>query len=69
MFILQYEPVERQTTADFLVAVPDPNGRIPRPGAVRLPQTASEFAEYFTNSVLGPLNRGSAQDYFSDFVW
>ncbi len=60
--------MNRQTTADFLVAVTDPNGRIPRPGVVRLPQTATEFAEYFKNSDFGHLNRQEVQDYISEFV-
>ncbi|KAH9920627.1 pleiotropic drug resistance ABC transporter [Fomitopsis serialis] len=38
-----YEPANRQTTADFLVAVTDPNGRIPHPGRSLLaPRTAIE---------------------------
>ncbi len=66
--IFRYKPVNRQTTADFLVVVTDPNGRITRPGALRPPQTASEFVKYFKNSDLGHLNRGEVQDYISTFV-
>lgn len=60
--------MERQTTADFLVTVTDPNGRVARPGLYRPPQTATEFAEYFKNSDLGRLNRQNIQDYMSEFV-
>lgn len=63
-----YEPANRQTTADFLVSVTDPNGRILRPGSVRPPQTATEFAEYFRNSELGKLNRQEIEEYTVAFV-
>ncbi len=58
----------RQTTADFLVAVTDPNGRITRPGAKRPPQTATEFAKYFKYSALGNLNQQEVQAYISERV-
>ncbi|KXN87477.1 ABC transporter G family member 15 [Leucoagaricus sp. SymC.cos] len=52
-----YEPAHRQTTADFLVAVTDPNGRTTRPGVIQPSQAATEFANYFKNSKFGKLNR------------
>ncbi|EPS96974.1 hypothetical protein FOMPIDRAFT_1025183 [Fomitopsis schrenkii] len=59
-----YQPANRQTTADFLVAVTDPNGRIPRPGQTLLtPRTASEFADYFKNSLLSDMNRQDMEQY------
>ncbi|KAH9922740.1 P-loop containing nucleoside triphosphate hydrolase protein [Fomitopsis serialis] len=60
-----YEPANRQTTADFLVAVTDPNGRIPRAGfsGPPPPRSADEFAAYFKNSKLGRLNRDDMRRY------
>ncbi|KZT66729.1 hypothetical protein DAEQUDRAFT_714433 [Daedalea quercina L-15889] len=60
-----YEPANRQTTADFLVATTDPNGRIPRADYHGLPppRTADEFATYFKNSETGRLNREDMQRY------
>ncbi|KAG5644207.1 hypothetical protein DXG03_008870 [Asterophora parasitica] len=58
-----YEPANRQTTPDFLVAVTDPNGRIPRPSYGPLPRTASEFAEHFLRSSRGEQNRDDIQLY------
>ncbi|KAF8069062.1 pleiotropic drug resistance ABC transporter [Lyophyllum atratum] len=63
-----YEPANRQTTADFLVSVTDPNGRIQRPGLNSVPRTADEMAEYFKNSPLGLANREDMDDYMSKFV-
>jgi len=64
-----YEPANRQTTADFLAAVTDPNGRTLRPGfESRAPRTATEFAEYFKNSEYGELNRQDIEDYNNEFV-
>lgn len=73
---LGYEPAHRQTTADFLVAITDPNGRIPRtvPGAPPppfsspAPTTAAEFAEAFAHSELGRLNREDVEAYRAEFV-
>ncbi|KAI0649902.1 pleiotropic drug resistance ABC transporter [Trametes meyenii] len=64
-----YEPANRQTTADFLVAVTDPNGRIVRKGfEQRVPRTATEFAEYFRRSEFAALNREDMESYRNDFV-
>ncbi|KAF5334859.1 hypothetical protein D9758_014292 [Tetrapyrgos nigripes] len=74
---LGYEPANRQTTADFLVAVTDPNGRIPRsPSSVipieehipPAPRTAAEFAAYFQNSRFAELNRNEIEAYKKEFV-
>ncbi|KZT65216.1 hypothetical protein DAEQUDRAFT_716908 [Daedalea quercina L-15889] len=60
-----YEPANRQTTADFLVAITDPNGRIPRAGFAGPPppRTADEFSVYFKTSEMGRLNRADMQRY------
>ncbi|TFK38228.1 pleiotropic drug resistance ABC transporter [Crucibulum laeve] len=58
-----YEPVNRQTTPDFLVAVTDPNGRIPRAGFSNIPRTAVEFADHFQKSRAGELNREEIRTY------
>ena len=52
-----YEPANRQTTSDFLVAVTDPQGRFPRPGMSNIPRTAEEFAAYFQKSDIASANR------------
>ncbi|KIY47084.1 pleiotropic drug resistance ABC transporter [Fistulina hepatica ATCC 64428] len=60
---LGYKPANRQTTADFLVAVTDPNGRIPRAAEDTdfvthpVPRTAQEFADHFVTSEMGRRNR------------
>ncbi|KAF5363146.1 hypothetical protein D9758_008368 [Tetrapyrgos nigripes] len=72
-----YEPANRQTTADFLVAVTDPNGRIPRSPSSTIPiealmapapKTSAEFASYFQTSHLAELNRNEIQAYKQEFV-
>lgn len=65
---LGYEPANRQTTADFLVAVTDPNGRIPRAGVLSLPRTAAEFADHFKKSSLGHANMNDMNSYRAEFV-
>ncbi|KDQ56615.1 hypothetical protein JAAARDRAFT_131673 [Jaapia argillacea MUCL 33604] len=62
-----YEPAYRQTTADFLVAVTDPNGRTTHPGT-NPPRTAAEFASHFLQSPLGALNRSSIESYRSSVL-
>ncbi|PPQ74645.1 hypothetical protein CVT26_005690 [Gymnopilus dilepis] len=63
-----YEPANRQTTADFLVAVTDPNARIPRAGISNQPRTAAEFAEYFLKSEQGKANAQELDEYLNQFV-
>lgn len=67
-----YQPANRQTTPDFLVAVTDPNGRIPRtdidPGAGPVPRTADEFANYFIKSDVARDNRRDMQLYKDAFI-
>ncbi|KAK7045764.1 ATP-binding cassette transporter snq2 [Paramarasmius palmivorus] len=65
-----YEPANRQTTADFLVAVTDPNGRIPRADLQlsSVPRTAEEFAAYFRISDIAEDNRAAVKAYRQDFV-
>ncbi|KAK7025542.1 ATP-binding cassette transporter snq2 [Paramarasmius palmivorus] len=65
-----YEPANRQTTADFLVAVTDPNGRIPRADLQlsSIPRTAEEFAAYFRISDIAEDNRAAIKAYRRDFV-
>lgn len=65
-----YEPANRQTTADFLVAVTDPLGRIERPGhgLGQLPRTGPEFAAHFAQSALGDANRADMESYKHEFV-
>ena len=64
-----YEPANRQTTPDFLVAVTDPNARIAREGyESRVPRTADEFAEYYLKSNVWLLNQEDMDNYLSEFV-
>ena len=65
---LGYEPANRQTTADFCVAVTDPLSRIQRQGALNVPRTAAEFASAFLASELGQLNKHDIQDYMHAHV-
>lgn len=46
-----YECPQRQTTADYLTSLTNPEERVVRPGYEgRVPQTAYEFSEYWRNS-------------------
>ncbi|KAI0930785.1 hypothetical protein AcV7_004877 [Taiwanofungus camphoratus] len=64
-----YEPANRQTTADFLVAVTDPSGRIVRSGfESRAPRNAIEFADYYKKSDIAQLNREDMESYRKEFV-
>ncbi|KAJ6552975.1 pleiotropic drug resistance ABC transporter [Mycena capillaripes] len=63
-----YVPANRQSTADFLVAVTDPAGRTARSGAVNIPRTADEFVTYFKASPIGQLNREDMAVYRQEFV-
>ncbi|KAF4618528.1 hypothetical protein D9613_009700 [Agrocybe pediades] len=66
-----YEPANRQTTPDFLVAVTDPNARIPRadytPSRPR-PRTAAEFAQYFLDSDIGRASKEEQREYLDEHV-
>lgn len=64
-----YEPANRQTTADFLVAVTDPNGRNVRKGFEKTaPRTADEFAAYFRESEAAQINKEDMDSYHHEFV-
>ncbi|KIJ14869.1 hypothetical protein PAXINDRAFT_169539 [Paxillus involutus ATCC 200175] len=64
-----YEPQNRQTTPDFLVAATDPSGRKVRGGCEgTVPRTADDMASYFKKSTLGQLNRSSLDSYLSLYV-
>lgn len=64
-----YEPANRQTTADFLVAVTDPHGRTVRAGfEARAPRTAAEFAAHFAQSALARANLEDVAAYKREFV-
>ncbi|KAL1743665.1 ABC-2 type transporter-domain-containing protein [Schizophyllum fasciatum] len=66
-----YVPVTpRQTTADFLVSVTDPAGRVLREGVdpASVPRTADDFAVAFKRSALGQANRDDMASYRADFV-
>ncbi|KAI0076391.1 pleiotropic drug resistance ABC transporter [Panus rudis PR-1116 ss-1] len=64
-----YQPADRQTTADFLVSVTDPNGRIIREGYEhRVPRTADEFVQYYKNSEIAEINSRDIDLYKAEFV-
>lgn len=57
-----FEPQNRQTTPDFLVAVTDPNGRKIRPGhQSSVPRTSQELASRFIASDLGRQNQDAIE--------
>ncbi|KAG8789944.1 hypothetical protein FRC12_013096 [Ceratobasidium sp. 428] len=59
-----WQPVERQTTADFLVAITDPIARAPRLGwENRVPRTAEEFAKRWIESAEGRANHANAEHF------
>lgn len=71
-----YQPIPRQTTPDFLVAVTDPNGRSrvkeeDRPVEKRghpIPQTAAEFADYYKRSEVRQRNIEDMESYKKEHV-
>ena len=64
-----YEPANRQTTPDFLVAVTDPNARVAREGYEnRVPRTADEFVEYYRKSGVWKVNQEDMDAYLNEFV-
>ncbi|PPQ81326.1 hypothetical protein CVT25_015082 [Psilocybe cyanescens] len=63
-----YEPANRQTTADFIVAVTDPKARKLRAGFTNQPRTAAEFAEYFLKSSQGQANKTEIREYLDNQV-
>jgi ATP-binding cassette, subfamily G (WHITE), member 2, SNQ2 len=63
-----YEPANRQTTADFLLAVTDPNGRTSRPDVKSIPRTAVEFEKHFQLSPLSQVNKADMESFRKEFV-
>lgn len=64
-----YQPANRQTTPDFLVAVTDPNARMARVGyETRVPRTADEFVEYYRASNIWQINQRDMSAYLTEFV-
>ena len=64
-----YQPANRQTTPDFLVAVTDPNARIARKGYdSRVPRTPDEFAEHYRQSNVWQINQEGMDAYLHEFV-
>ena len=64
---LGYEPAHRQTTPDFLVAVTDPNARIPRQIDTPIPRAAADFAAAFLTSTTGQNNKEQILTYRAEF--
>ena len=64
-----YQPANRQTTPDFLVAVTDPNARVAREGYEnRVPKTPDEFVEYYHESNIWQINQNDMDTYLNEFV-
>ena len=64
-----YQPANRQTTPDFLIAVTDPNARTARKGYEnRVPRTADEFVEHYRKSNIWQINEEDMDAYLSEFV-
>ncbi|KAN0061301.1 ATP-binding cassette transporter snq2 [Thecaphora frezii] len=61
-----FQRYNRQTTADFLVACTDVNGREVREGyEARAPRTAEEMAHYWRESKQGQANRREVEEYLA----
>lgn len=64
-----WQPLNRQTTPDFLVAVTDPAGRTPLPGYEnRVPRTADEMAAAFMRHPLAEENRQDIAEFLAKNV-
>lgn len=64
-----YEPFDRQTTADFLVGVTDPNARKIREGFSGVPpRSAQEMATYFKSSGFAERSRSDIESYYATSV-
>ena len=64
-----YQPANRQTTPDFLIAVTDPNARTARKGYENhVPRTADEFAEHYRKSNIWQINEEDMDAYLAEFV-
>ncbi|EJD01720.1 uncharacterized protein FOMMEDRAFT_111764 [Fomitiporia mediterranea MF3/22] len=64
-----WEPANRQTTADFLVAVTDPGGRTVRDGyEARVPRTADEMVSAFQRHSLAQQNRQEIAEFLATNV-
>ncbi|KIJ64910.1 hypothetical protein HYDPIDRAFT_132105 [Hydnomerulius pinastri MD-312] len=63
-----YVPANRQTTADFLVAVTDPYGRVAREGMTIIPATAAEFEEYYKKSGAMKSNQADMDSFREHYV-
>ena len=66
---LGFEPANRQTTPDFLVAVTNPNARTIRTGFEnRAPRTADDFARRYLESDIATINEQDMDSYRKDFI-
>lgn len=63
-----YEPANRQTTSDFLVAVTDPNGRQVRDGMHGVPSTSEEFERYYRQSSILQENLEDMASFREEYV-
>ncbi|EIN12917.1 hypothetical protein PUNSTDRAFT_82390 [Punctularia strigosozonata HHB-11173 SS5] len=66
---LGFRPHNRQTTADFLVSVTDPNGReLQENITTPIPLTATDMAAAFKRSELSQLNEKDIESYRAEFT-
>ncbi|KAI5117931.1 hypothetical protein M0805_009439 [Coniferiporia weirii] len=66
---LGYMPHPRQSIADFLVSVTDPDGRIPFSyPSFPIPNSSEEFAHAFHKTVMGQENRSELIGYWQDSI-
>lgn len=66
---LGFQPANRQTTPDFLVAVTDPHARNVREGFEnRAPRTADDFARRFLESDIAAINKQDMDSYRKAFI-
>jgi len=61
-----FQPLDRQTTSDFLVACTDPVAQNVNPDFEYVPRSAKEMADAFNNSEYGRANRKEVEAYMAE---
>ena len=61
-----FQPLDRQTTSDFLVACTDPVAQNVNPDFEYVPRSAKEMADAFNNSEYGRANRKEVEEYMAE---
>ena len=61
-----FQPLDRQTTSDFLVACTDPVAQNVNPDFEYVPRSAKDMADAFNNSEYGRANRKEVEEYMAE---